>query len=136
MTDKPFTPSHYDALFACEALKRGQVCTVIEERFETVTEEILWSQTAPAVRVWAWSPQLEARLLAGLGAAASMALVDLTLLPVTGRWPTQIVRWQLRTAATANRTPAAESSRRRPFSAPGGAAIDLDRHMLQRRNRA
>lgn len=135
MSDSPFTPSYLDALFAFEALSRGTVCTMVAERLNAVTEEVLWSETAPAVRAWIPSPRLEARLLAGLGIAASLALIEVQMSPAQGREGTYLLRWQRRVVASAS-SAASRASDPDPGSvATGRAVIDLDRYMLERRDR-
>ncbi len=131
MYDSSFIPTYLDALFAHEALRRGPVCTMISERLGTVVEEVLWTESAAAVRAWIRSPQLEARLLAGLGVAASLALIEVQLAPAPGRDGAYMVRWQRRTVSA--ELPALQGSAHRGFvlGTAGRVPIDLDRHGVE-----
>lgn len=136
MCDSPFMPTYLDALFAHEALRRGPVCTMVSERLGTVIEEVLWSETAPGVRAWIQSPQLEARLLAGLGVAASLALIEVQLSAVHGREGAYLVRWQRRAVLAELLALPRAANRGLVFGSAPRAPSDIDRPAVERRDRS
>lgn len=90
-------PSYREALFAWDAAIRGDVVTIIHEHGNgCVTQDLCWVRSASAVRDLVPSVALEARLLAGLGAALEMRLVSMKLTPVAGDQAAYPVTWTAR----------------------------------------